>query len=265
MSSFPPADSSNSDQSYESSVALGLVPGKTLWNKFGYNLDIDAADGEALIAAQATAGFTFASHLLTSGETISIVSSNAADTDTTGTGAQKIIVYGVDENWKSQIEVVDMDGINPVVTTSQWIGVNRISIYKAGTDLKNAGIITATATTTTTAILGHMPANQGTTQQAIFYVPTGKTFLANWLYFSAKKVSGGGQQPEIDFFGYVYSDVSTAIYEIYRDSMDVTVDKHINLTPPSPFPVGEKSILFFTADTDTDNTSVKCRFSGTLA
>lgn len=31
-----------------------------------------------------------------------------------------------------------------------------------------------------------------------------------------------------------------------------------------PFPVGEKSILFFNAQTDKDNTSISGRFSGEL-
>jgi hypothetical protein len=38
----------------------------------------------------------------------------------------------------------------------------------------------------------------------------------------------------------------------------------IDVNTPIPFPVGEKSILYFTATTDKDNTSVTGRFSGEL-
>lgn len=35
-------------------------------------------------------------------------------------------------------------------------------------------------------------------------------------------------------------------------------------TPPTPFVIGEKSILWFTAETDQNNTTVSGRFSGEL-
>jgi len=239
---------------FHSDVALGNVSGATTWNKFGYNDDVDV--GTELIASWGGA-FQY----LTSGETIDIVSTSANDT-VLGSHCQKIVVYGVDENWASQIEIIDMDGTNTVTTTTQWIGINRVAIFKANaTNKQNEGVITITANSSGYT-MAQMPAGQGTTQQCIFYVPDSTTFLAEWLYFNIIKPSG--QTPNVDVFGYVYSDVSTSEYEIYRDSLDTSDGNHIEVAPPLPFVVSGKSILWFEATTDKADTNVRCRFSGEL-
>ena len=53
-------------------------------------------------------------------------------------------------------------------------------------------------------------------------------------------------------------------FEIYRDTIDTSIGDHIQLSPAEPFLVGEKSILWFEADTSANNTSVRGRFSGKL-
>lgn len=239
---------------FHSDVALGKVTGATTWNKFGYNEDVDV--GTELIASW---GGTF--QYLTSGETIDIVSTSTDD-DLVGAGAQQLIVYGVDENWDEQIETVEMDGTSTVTTTSQWIGINRVSIYKADSTVKqNVGTITVTANSSGYT-MAQMPAGQGTTQQCIFYVPASHTFLAEWFYFNIIKPSG--QSPRVDLLGWVYSDVATAEFEVYRDSLDTSDGNHIEVAPPLPFVISEKSILWFTSTSDKADTNVRGRFSGEL-
>ena len=85
---------------FHTEVALGRRQGASTWNKFGYNLDVSAATPELI----ASWGGTF--QFLTTGETIDVVSSSANDINTTGTGAYGVVVYGVDENWETQTEVV---------------------------------------------------------------------------------------------------------------------------------------------------------------
>ena len=89
-------------------------------------------------------------------------------------------------------------------------------------------------------------------------------FLAEWLHFDALKIAGGGGNPEITLLGQVYSAVNNTIQEVYRGHIDTTNENNLDVKPPTPFPVGEKSILYFTANTDKDNTSVTGRFSGEL-
>lgn len=241
---------------FHTEVALGLRQGHETWNKFGYNLDVDSASGEEIIASW---GGTF--QYLTAGETIDIVSSSTND-DLVGTGCQKVIIWGVDENWDPQLEIVEMDGLVTVTTSTSWIGINRISIYKAGTGLGNAGTIDVTATSSGYT-LAQMPVGDGTSQQCMFYVPAGHQFLAEWLHFDAIKTSGGSK-PEITFKGYVYSDVATAEFEVFRDSLDIALSNTLTISPPVPFVISEKSILWFVADSDTNDTAVRSRFSGEL-
>ena len=240
-------------------VALGLRQGASTWNKFGYNDDIDTATDPEVIAAF---GGTF--QYLTAGETINIVSASTDDDGSpAGTGANSVVIYGVDENWESQTEVVVLNGTTTVTTSSQWIGINRVAIYLAGSGKTNAGLITITASSSGYT-MATMPAGQGTTQQLIFYVPLSHQFLATWLRFNSIKLSGGAGNPEVQIKGWVFSAVSNAEYEVFRETLDTASTTIADLRPPEPFIVGEKSILWFTAETDKDNTAVRGRLSGKL-
>ena len=249
---------------FHTEVALGRRQGQSTWNKFGYNLDIDTTTDPEVIASW---GGTFGYD--TTGSTLSVVSTSTADNGTSspmGTGTQQVVIFGVDENWNEVTEVIALNGTTPVTTTNQFIGVNRMSIYLNGSGTSNAGTISAFTTASPTTQLAEMPIGQGTTQQLIFYVPVNHQFLAEWLYFNIKKVGGGGgSTPVVDIRGWVYSDVAKAEFEVYRDSVDVSETQHLNVAPPTPFVIGEKSILWFTAETDISDTAVAGRLSGELA
>jgi len=241
---------------YHSDVALGGREGSTTWNKFGYNSDVDSSSPEII------ASWGGALQYITSGETIDIVSTSANDDDG-GTGVNSVVIYGVDENWDEQTEVVTMNGTTTVTTTSQWLGINRVAVFLAGSGRSNAGTINVTATTSGYT-MAQMPQGGGVTQQMIFYTPRNHTFLAEWLYFNAIKLSGGGGNPEILYQGWVYSAVNNCEQEVYRGKIDTQRANESDVRPPVPFPIGEKSILWFTADTDVNNTEVSGRFSGEL-
>lgn len=242
---------------YTTEVALGRRQGSTTWNKFGYNEDVDAASAEII----ASYGGTH-THL-TSGETLDIVSDSTDDTNSSGTGLRLAVIYGVDSNWDEVIEVIAMNGTTTVTSINSYLGVNRLTIYTSGSSESNVGTITATATTSGNT-MAQMPAGQGTTQQCIFYIPRNHQFITTWLYLSAIKSSGGGN-PSVTFKGYVYSDVVQSKFEVYRDSIDTSGGgERIELKPAEPFIIGEKSILWFEAETTSNNTSVRGRFSGKL-
>lgn len=244
---------------YTSEVALGLRGGVTTWNKFGYNEDIDTGTEEVV----AVFGGAF-NQRLSSGETLNIVSSNAGDVNSSGTGVRQVVLFGVDDNWDLVTEVVALNGLTPVTTTNSFIGINRMTIFTSGANNSNDGDITATASSSGNT-MAVMPAMQGTTQQCIFYVPRNHQFLATWLYLSVIKSSGGGSA-DVTFFGRVYSDVVDSEFEVYRDSIDTSGSdsNNIQLSPGEPFVIGEMSILWFSATSSSNNTSVRGRFSGKL-
>jgi hypothetical protein len=248
---------------YTTEVALGRRQGASTWNKFGYNEDVDTAAPEVV----ASFGGAF-NQRLTNAETLDIVSTSANDTNTAGTGVRQLVIFGVggtaagDRN--DITEVIALNGTGTVTTTNLFWGVNRMTIFTSGTADSNVGTITATASTSGNT-MAEMPATQGTTQQCIFYVPENYQFLATWMYLNVIKSSGGGS-PDVDFKAYVYSEVVTAEFEVYRDSIDVSGGSPLNiqLTPGEPFIIGEKSIFWIEAETSSNNTSVRGRFSGKL-
>lgn len=238
-------------------VALGNVPGRVTWNKFGYNLDVDTGADEIV----ASFGGTFSR--MTSADTLSIVSDSANDTGG-GSGVNSILIYGIDENRDPVIRgPYTMNGLTPVVTTGEsFLGVNRLAVFLFGSGGTNAGKITVTATGAG-SVQAEMPAGGGVTQQMIFHVPTSYTFLATYLYFNVNKISGGSS-PRVTLKGLVYSAVNQGVQEVWREVVDTGVVNDVNVLPPEPFPITEKSILYFTASTDTNNTVVNGRFGGQL-
>lgn len=238
---------------YNYEVALGKHINATTWNKFGYNQDVDTGGEETVWSPSGLF------QRMSSADTLNIVSSSTNDANPSGTGARGVVIYGVNENRESQTEVVFLNGTTPVTTTNQWLGVNRVSVFSAGSGQQNAGTITVTDTTGGTT-QAEMPATQGTTQQAIFFTQAGYTALMDFLYINVNKVSGGGS-PRITIKGYVFSAVSNAEYEVYRTTIDTNSDNIVQITPPQPFVVGEKSIVEFRASSDTNNSIVSIRFS----
>lgn len=238
-----------SDFRYE--AALNRRGGVGLWNKFGYNNDISI--GTEILAAF---GGTFAP--LTTASTLTVVSSSSAD-DSGGTGANSLILYGVDANRISQIEVVTLDGLTPVVTTTTWLGVNRAAIYVSGSGQVNAGTITITATTGG-ATQATIPVGEGTSQQCIFFTQDNHTALMDWMLINVNKISGGAS-PVVTIKGWVYSAVSNSKYEVFRQIIDTTVENSVALNPSQPFVVGEKSAFWLNATTNTNSTVASARFS----
>lgn len=233
-------------------AALGLRQGVTTWNKWGYNQDIDTAASETYWST----GGTFVP--IVTARTLSIVSTSIADDDGS-TGANSLIVYGVDANWNEQTVVVTLNGTTPVVTTETWMGINRMSIYLSGTGGGNAGVITATATTEAT-VQAEIPIGAGSTQTGFFFVPAGHTALVDWLYITMTKNSGG-TQPTLVTKMWVTSAVSGSTYEVFRDYLNGDTENHTELRPSQPFVVGEKSLMEFQGSTNQNNTEVGVRFS----
>lgn len=236
-------------------VALGLRQGSAQWNKWGYNLDVDAAATE-LIVSWGQAASSFAP--LTSATTFTVVSDSAADDDGS-TGANSIILYYIDGNRTAQTEVVTLDGANPVVTTGTGLGINRAAIYTVGSGGVNAGTITITATTGGTT-QAQMPAGGGTTQQCIFFSQASHTLLLKWLYIEGIRF-GSATEPKITVKAWVYSAISGTKYEVARLTLDLGVNTNRIWEPPIPFPVTESSAFWLEATTTRDDTQVNARFS----
>ena len=239
---------------YQSEVAMGNLEGKSLWNKFGYNQDIDV--GTEVIASW---GGTFTP--LTTATTIEIVSSSNDDIVTTGTGTQSIVVYGIDANRDEAIEVISMNGTTTVTTTSTWLGINRVAMFLCGSGQVNAGTIDITATTGGST-MAQMPIGGGVTQQCIFHVPQNYTFLTEFLFIN---VLNRGKNAELTVKLWVYSAVSNGKQEVFSVDIDTqTTGGSMQLNPTMPFPITEKTVMWMEATSDKADVIVNARFSGIL-
>lgn len=238
---------------YSSAVALAHVEGSSIWNKFGYNLDVD--NGTEVIASF---GGTFFPPLVA--DNIEIVSDDTNDA-ALGTGINSVVIYGVDENRETVVEVLALDGTNSVTSVGTYLGVNRLAPFLCGDSYTNEGTLTATMKTSG-QVIAEMPVGGTVTQQAILYIQANHTFLLESVNISALKTGGGGGEPKITVIGWVFSPVANAKIEVFRRKMDVDVVNSINLNFSDPFPITEESVLWFEATTDKNNTSIDLTFSG---
>lgn len=234
---------------YHNEVALGKHTGQALWNKFGYNNDLDV--GTEVIASW---GGTFTP--LTTALTLSIVSTSASDDDG-GVGANSITLYGVNASRESVVEVITLNGTTPVITTSTWLGINRAAIYVSGTSKVNVGTINILDSEAVQQ--AQIPATEGTSQQLIYFTPVNSTSLMNWLLLKAYKLNGSS--PKVIFKVWVYSAVNNSKYLVFTYNMDTQIEHHIQLNPPEPFVVSESSVMWIEATSDNANSLVSGRFS----
>lgn len=242
---------------YKYEVAMSKRQGRTTWNQFGYNNDVDTAGGEHTIWSSVGGDFA----VMTSADTLDVVSASANDVNTTGTGARQIFIDGIDANGLQQTETVNMNGLTPVTTSNSWLGVNRVYVISSGSSDYNEGNIAITDTAGTVGVQAFIPAQGSVTQQAIFHTQANHKLLTDWLYININKLSGGAS-PVVTIKGYSYSRVTDTRYEVFRETIDTSVENTIELTPSQPFVIGGREVLYFTAETDTNNTVVNLRFSG---
>lgn len=147
--------------------------------KFGFNAAISTDeetvwDGGGIYSYISTAG------------SVSVVSSDAAD-DINGTGAQKITIQGLDENWLPKSIEVDMDGTSSNTVASTFIRVFRALVSQAGSGEVNAGDITLSIGGTTVAKIS---ADMGQSLMAVYTVPAGFTgYITQWSFSSGASSS----------------------------------------------------------------------------
>ena len=99
---------------------------------------------------------------------LGIASTSANDT-VAGTGARKITIYGLDNNWNPISELINMNGQTKVVSTKQFLRINQLVVEETGTLGYNAGDIfvsisldTFTAGVPQTIVLSAMLASTAT-------------------------------------------------------------------------------------------------------
>lgn len=238
-------------------ITEGRRSGVNQWNKFGYRSNLQSSGGDETIWASSTTSNNLA--IMTSADTFDISYNSTTDGAAGGaTGATKITFYYLDANEELAIFEHTLGSTGTDTTSFTGLGINRAVVTASGTNNTNVNTITITNTT-----LGNeqaiIPAGEGVTQQAFFFMPNNARGAAKWLFLSANKLSGSN--PKITFKGFVYNRTVDSKFLVFRYIMDTQSENHITIEDPCNFRLSPRDVLFFTADTDQNNTTCDCRFS----
>lgn len=122
-------------------MVLGNNPKRKLGGNSFAKPDVGSSDFEDL--------WTCATDLtyLTTASTLDVVSASALDIDTSGTGARKVVLTGLDQNYAPIQEIVNLNGTTTVTTTATFLRLLVAQIVDAGSGESPAGIVSITATT----------------------------------------------------------------------------------------------------------------------
>jgi len=153
-----------------------------------------------------------------------------------------------------------MDGTTNVVTTTTWLGINRVAMFLCGTGQVNAGIINITATTGGSQ-MAQMPAGGGVTQQCIFHIPRNYNFITEWVRIN---VLNRANNAELTVKMWVYSSLSNGKQEVYKVDIDTQLINDISENPNLPFPISEATVIWLEVTSNKAGVIINGRFSGVL-
>lgn len=179
-------------------VAKGNVAGHYAINKFGRNIDIDAA----VTADIWDGGHSGDESLLwvapTEARVHQLASSSASDDgNPVGVGARTVkIWYLPDWDTKETSITVTMNGTTDVALPS-CVMINRMQVVTKGATNVNVGVITATADTDGT-VTSQIRVGQGQTNQAVLGIPSTQKFYLYAIYAYLNKAVGAAGLVDID-------------------------------------------------------------------
>jgi len=176
----------------ELAIAKGVVPGHYSVNKFGRATN---ADSGVACTIWDRANSTHNQPLWlapTAARVHAIVSTQAADTATTGASARTIRVYGL-TSWSTAetSEDISLNGTTPVNTANSYVIIHRMKVLTSGATSVNAGYITATAATDA-SVTAQINPTEGQTQMAIYGIPSTQSLYLTGYYASVLRSSPTG-------------------------------------------------------------------------
>lgn len=189
-------------------IARGLVPRMRIVNKFGNNATVPNGSWEHIWSH--SAAYTWP----TSAQTVRVkAGGNAADTNTAGAGARKVIVFGLDAEWNEAQKELTLAGASAsAASTTTFIRVFRAYVSSVGTySAANTGII-AIENTTSTNVLTTIAAGVGQSEVAHYTVPKGFTAYLHSIIVDVQSTNSGA----VRMFRRQNADDVTAPYSSAR-------------------------------------------------
>ena len=238
--------------SFEDEAALGRRSDVKHFTKFSETTNLTAGAGEEII------WFSTDDFIpMTSAKTFTITYNSSTDGLGT-TGALTILIDYIDSsgNAAQSLHTLGSDGSD--TTSFTGLGINRAVVTSSGSaDYNNNEIKFTVSVEGTQAVI---PALASVTQQAIFFCDINSDAIAKFLWINTNKISGGGS-PRITIKGYVFNRPIETRFEIFRVTIDTSSENTIKILEPVGFKLTPGDVLYFVADTDTNNAIVNLRFS----
>lgn len=217
-------------------ISKGNVLGHSFISRFGKgtvgatNTDIRSESANIIFQTAATL--------------LSVVSSSALDTNSGGTGLRSVSILGLDSNWNSITEIVNLNGTTAVNTVNTFIRVNRVIASSVGSTGFTQGTVNITSVEGTPKQLARILALENAAQFAIFTVPKGFTaFLQRVLV-----QNGATDTTEINMQVRASADVSTSpfitfhSYQIFEFASEIDWDNFIKVNEKSDIKFSGKAL-----------------------
>ncbi len=165
-------------------------------SKFGRNEDVDfvtTGPEDVWVHGGLYTGFPDAADI----GTVDVVSTSAADA-VAGAGMQTIFLQGLGADLKQQVELLDMAGTAPGVTSGkQWFRLNRAFGVDAGATGTNEGVITISHTATPANIFATIDTGFGQTEIAAYTCPLDRRMVLSARTLSVSNPAGSAKEGRI--------------------------------------------------------------------
>ena len=235
-------------------IARGFTKGHRSLYKFGYNPDVNGE--EETVWAQG-GNMTYPTSAVTM-----FVSSTSVNDANGGTGANSILIQGLDENYDEIEETVLLNGQTQVATQLAYLRVYRAFVTLAGTGGTSGGTIYigssgATGGVPNTTVYANLSfGNQ--TQIAAYTVPAGYTLYLDDINFTAA-LSTANKTATCSFVSRTFGSnvFRTRFINVLQSNQLITKFEY-----PQPFP--EKTDLECRVSTNTTNNAIGASFQGVL-
>ena len=150
------------DTEFDINVAAGIVTTMANVHKFGAVLT-SSADYDTVWTERGQYAFP------TSASVVNIISASATDSDTDNTGAETVVIQGLDGDYNEVEETLSTNGTSSVTGTQSFLRVHRAFV---ATGVTNVGDIDIRHGTT---VVCQIAAGMGQSQVAYYTIPAGKS------------------------------------------------------------------------------------------
>ncbi len=209
-------------------VARGKIAKHALVRVLGINADIDTASEEDVVA------FGGDQPWYASAQSLEAVSSNANDTNSSGTGARSIRVTGLNGSHAPITEDVNLNGVTAVALSNTYIGGVRAKLLTSGSGFTNDGTI-GIRIASAGATVASMPPGFGQTLGAVYTVPASKTaYLVGWHSSLYKAVTSAYAEMRLMVYDDTVGWRLEALHELAHGGTSIHARAFSDLLIPLP-------------------------------